>query len=182
MKHYFVLLSLLVGLISCEHEYLTDADKQAAIDREKIEKYLLDNNLTADTTENGVYYIILKEGIGTTTPNAYNSSNTVKVFYKGYLLDSTHVVFDSTANSPYEFNLSRTIKGWQDGMTKMKKGCEARLIIPSRYGYGSAKQTKEFFVDSVNGVAVYETRTTIPAYSVLIFDITLLSFKNMDQK
>ena len=158
------------------------SDKQAAIDRIKIENYLLENNLTADTTENGVYYIIMKEGIGTTTPNAFNSNNTVKVYYRGYLLDSTHVVFDSTTNSPYEFNLSKTIKGWQDGMTKMKKGCEARLIIPSRYGYGSAKQTKQFFVDSVNGLPVYETRTTIPAHSVLIFDITLLSFKNMDQK
>ena len=129
--------------------------KQENIDKDLILEYISENNLDAQSTASGLYYIIEKEGVGE-YPDIYSS---VTVYYKGYLLDGT--VFDETSpNEPVKFQLLQVIPGWQEGIQKFKAGGSGKLLIPSELGYGSYAQSG------------------IPANSVLIFDIELVSFEN----
>jgi FKBP-type peptidyl-prolyl cis-trans isomerase FkpA len=148
-KHLFVLLAL-AGLFSCaKHK----AKKQAEKDKSIITKYIADNNLDANATGSGLYYVIKIQGTGA-QPDA---GSTVTVNYKGYLSDET--VFDQSAATGLSFPLSSVIKGWQEGIPYFKKGGKGILLIPSVLGYGTQATGK------------------IPANSVLIFDIELLDVK-----
>lgn len=124
-------------------------------DDKLIKAFIAKKGWTAQSTPEGIYYVTDVEGTGATP----TLTNSVTVFYKGYLLDET--VFDSnlTPKPAVEFALSNLIKGWQIGFQKFKAGGKGKLIIPSAYGYG--------------GVA----KATIPANSVLVFDVELVSFR-----
>lgn len=122
-------------------------------DDEKIKEYIATKGWTAQTTPEGVYYVIDSLGIGTTYPTA-NSTVTVK--YKGYLLDGT--VFDANQQNGITYPLFQLIQGWQVGIPKFKKTGRGKLLIPSALGYGS------------------RATGAIPANSVLIFEIELVNF------
>jgi len=84
-------------------------------------------------TASGLQYILLEPGKGK-TPAA---TDTVKVNYRGTLLDGTE--FDSSykRNEPIEFPLNRVIPGWTEGLQLVKEGGKIRLFIPSQLAYGS---------------------------------------------
>jgi FKBP-type peptidyl-prolyl cis-trans isomerase len=106
-------------------------------------------------TRAGVYYNVLREGTG----SSVSVTDTITVFYKGYLLkDGT--VFDQTYEKPATFPLSRLIKGWQLGLTQAKLGSKIQLIIPSGLAYSIRSRSQ-----------------LIPPNSVLVFEIELLSLK-----
>jgi FKBP-type peptidyl-prolyl cis-trans isomerase FkpA len=146
---YLTLLSVLVLLFSaCKKE-----DSQADKDDEIIRQYLSDNNIQATKDASGLYYVITEEGTG----DHPDISSEVTVRYKGYLTNGT--VFDQTSgNSTATFPLSGLIKGWQIGIPKLKQGGKGTFFVPSALGYGS------------------QAVGDIPANSVLIFDIELVSF------
>lgn len=123
----------------------------------QITEYLAKNNLTskAQATGSGLYFIINEQGTG----KQATSSATVTVNYKGYLIDGT--VFDqSTTSDGTTFELSRLIEGWKEGLPYFKEGGSGVLLIPAHLGYGSTKVGN------------------IPAGSVLIFDIKLITVTN----
>ena len=143
---------LLLVLFSCKDETLSP-EEQYQEDIRIIKQYLSDNNLTADSTASGLYYIITKEGSG----GHPNLQSTVTVKYKGYLTDGT--VFDQTNGSEtVKFLLSELIPGWQLGIPLLQRGGEGTFFLPSYLGYGT----------SGSG--------SIPPNSVLIFDIALVNF------
>ncbi len=121
------------------------------------EKYLKENKITVKPLPSGLYYIPVEEGTG---PKA-GPGKTVKVQYTGKLLNGK--VFDSTIKRqrPIEFMLGRgqVIKGWDEGISLMRQGGRATLIIPSNIGYS----------DRDMGV--------IPPYSTLVFDVALVEVK-----
>jgi FKBP-type peptidyl-prolyl cis-trans isomerase FkpA len=122
-------------------------------DMEKIEDYLTENNLIAEQTASGVYYIITKEGAG----GHPNLLSNVTVKYKGYLLNGE--VFDETTGSDTAtFPLQGVIEGWQIAIPLLQRGGKGTFFIPSHLGYGS---------QSVPG---------IPRNSVLVFDVELINF------
>lgn len=146
---YIFFLAIFTVFISCDKE---DEDFQEQYDKDiaLIEDYLAENNLTAEKTSSGLYYIITNEGSG-----AYPSvNNTVTVQYSGYLLDGTK--FDSGTSS---FSLSGVIQGWKEGIPKFRTKGRGKLIMPSYLGYGT----------SGSG--------SVPANAVLIFDVYLISFQ-----
>lgn len=145
-----LIICLSLSLVACNKD---DVD-QAALDDEKINQYLLDNNLQATGTSSGLYYIIEDEGNGDGFPEI---SSTISVHYTGYLLDG--VVFDETETNPYEGVLSELILGWQEGIPLFKNGGKGKFFIPSHLGYGR------------------EQVSIIPGNSVLIFDIELVNFQ-----
>jgi len=109
-------------------------------------------------TASGLFYQINTEGSG----EKPTTGNTVKVHYKGELLDGT--VFDSSfkRNEPIEFNLGigQVIPGWDEGIALLNQGAKATFIIPSDLAYGSA---------GAGGV--------IPPNATLKFEVELVSFK-----
>ncbi|HEV7867776.1 MAG TPA: FKBP-type peptidyl-prolyl cis-trans isomerase [Chthoniobacteraceae bacterium] len=98
------------------------------------EKFLKENAVKegVKTTESGLQYKHVKVGTGK-TPKA---TDTVKVHYRGTLLNGTE--FDSSykRNEPIEFPLNRVIPGWTEGVQLMKEGGKTLLYIPSKLGYG----------------------------------------------
>jgi peptidylprolyl isomerase len=63
----------------------------------------------------------------------------VLVHYTGLLTDGT--VFDSSRNrgEPFSFRLGagRVIKGWDEGIARLRVGDRATLFIPPQLGYGA---------------------------------------------
>ncbi len=88
--------------------------------------------VAAVTTASGLIYKSLLDGTGA-SPVA---SDTVKVHYRGTLLDGTE--FDSSykRGEPAEFPLNRVIKCWTEGVQRMKVGGKARLVCPASIAYG----------------------------------------------
>lgn len=111
------------------------------------------------TTDSGLQYMVVREGTGA-QPKA---TDTVKVHYKGTLIDGK--IFDSSykRNAPVEFPLNRVIKGWTEGIPLMKVGGKSTFYIPSNLAYGP------------NG------RPGIPGNSALIFEVELLDIVNKDK-
>ncbi len=88
--------------------------------------------VAAVTTASGLTYRSLTEGTGA-SPSA---SDTVKVHYRGTLMDGTE--FDSSykRGQPAEFPLNRVIKCWTEGVQRMKVGGKAKLVCPPAIAYG----------------------------------------------
>jgi FKBP-type peptidyl-prolyl cis-trans isomerase FkpA len=80
----------------------------------------------------GLGYRSITEGKGA-SPVATDS---VKVNYRGTLLDGTE--FDSSykRNEPATFPLNRVIPCWTEGVQRMKVGGKAQLTCPPNIAYG----------------------------------------------
>lgn len=148
-----ILAGVLIAITSCKKtdDSAEEAAKQLAIDKALIREYIADNNLDADSTDSGLYYVILQPG-GSDHPNAYS---TVTVAYKGYFLDGE--VFEE--NLAFESRLASLIPAWIEGIPLIGRGGKIKLILPSALGYGP------------NG-----SGGSIPPNTVLVFDITLYDF------
>jgi len=142
----FVFMLFLLTFSSCTKD--EEVIDYTTIDKKIILDYIKEHNLDADSTSSGLYYVIDNPGVGQTP----NITSYVKIRYKGYLTDG--IVFDE-AKTAVTFPLSGLILGWQEGIPKFKEGGSGLLLVPSHLGYG----------DRATG--------SIPANSVLIFEITL---------
>lgn len=99
-----------------------------------IDNFLKNNDIDTEPTESGLYYIEFIEGTGA-QPVA---GDTVEIFYKGYFL--TGGVFVNNLHSdPYRFAVGSgaVIEGLDEGISYMKEGGEAMLVVPSSLAYGS---------------------------------------------
>jgi FKBP-type peptidyl-prolyl cis-trans isomerase FkpA len=83
-------------------------------------------------TASGLIYRDLRVGTGA-SPKA---TDTVKVHYRGTLINGTE--FDSSykRNEPTPFGLNQVIPCWTEGVQRMKVGGKARLVCPSGIAYG----------------------------------------------
>lgn len=108
-----------------------------------------------EITSSGLRYKIKQEGSGKQASKGHD----VSVHYKGMLADGS--VFDdsSSRGEPIRFPLGqgRVIQGWDEGISLLKEGGEARFVIPPHLGYGEM---------GAGGV--------IPPNAWLIFDVKLV--------
>jgi FKBP-type peptidyl-prolyl cis-trans isomerase len=83
-------------------------------------------------TASGLQYKVITEGTG---PRPMES-DTVKVHYRGNLLDGTE--FDSSykRNEPAVFPLKNVIKGWSEALQLMRVGSKYQVVLPSSLAYG----------------------------------------------
>ncbi len=141
---------ILVIAASCKKDVVTDF---TVVDKKIIEDYLTAKNLTAQaqSTASGLYYIIEKPG----DANHPTISSSVSAYYKGYLTND--VIFEQTTTETATFPLTNLITGWQEGLQLIGVGGKIKLLIPSALGFGS------------------RPTSNIPANSVLIFDVELVS-------
>ena len=146
-------LLLLSGLFFFSCDKGRTPEQQLQYDIEKIQEYLADHNLTAESTASGLHYIITQEGTG----GHPSISSTVKVNYIGKLLKNEKV-FDETNGTPVTFELKMLIAGWQEGILLLKKGGKGTFFIPSALGYGPFGSGD------------------IPGNAALIFEIELVDF------
>jgi FKBP-type peptidyl-prolyl cis-trans isomerase len=136
----FVALLLAFVFLSCGSEEGQNKSEnnnsipqsQAEIDDAKLKNYLEENNIEAESTKTGLYYVIENPGEG----DPPKLSNTVVMHYKGSLLDGT--VFESSYDSgkPLRYQLGALIEGWRQGVPMLGKGGKATFFIPSGLAYG----------------------------------------------
>ena len=109
------------------------------------------------TLDNGIQYIVLKEGTG----KSPEKSDKVKCHYKGMTIDGE--VFDSSykRGEPAAFKLDEVIKGWTETIPKMKTGGKWKIFIPAELAYGNQGAGK-----------------VIEPGSTLIFEVELLSIES----
>jgi hypothetical protein len=88
------------------------------------------------TTDTGLGIKILKEGTG----DVPIAGKNVTVHYSGFLENGQK--FDSSLdrNQPFKFQIGQgqVIRGWDEGIGKLKNGTKAILKIPANLGYGAA--------------------------------------------
>ncbi|MGB0466974.1 MAG: FKBP-type peptidyl-prolyl cis-trans isomerase [Pontibacterium sp.] len=84
------------------------------------------------STESGLQYEVLTAGTGA-HPTA---EDTVKVHYRGTLVDGTEFDSSYARGEPVSFPLNGVIPGWTEGVQLIKEGGKARLVIPSDLAYG----------------------------------------------
>ena len=126
---------------------------------------------TASAPANTQYIIVhvKQEGTGAGCP-LY--TDTVSVHYRGKLLPSTTYTagyqFDSSYDGdlnlrtarPTKFAVSAVVDGFCTALQKMHIGDRWDVYIPYQLGYGKSSSSS----------------TTIPAYSTLIFDLSLVNY------
>lgn len=99
-------------------------------------KAFLEENAQKDgvmTTDSGLQYEVLRQGDG---PLA-GPDDTIRLNYKGTLIDGT--VFDSSYDrgEPAEFAPSGVIAGFGEALQMMPMGSHYRITIPSDLAYGA---------------------------------------------
>ena len=122
------------------------------------EKFLAENAKKegVKTTESGLQYKVIKEGKGAIP----TETSTVKVHYKGTLVDGTEFDSSYNRNEPTSFRANQVIKGWTEALTMMPVGSKWELYIPQELAYGSR-----------------ETGGLIKPFSTLIFEVELLEIE-----
>lgn len=107
---------------------------EGAANREKGKAFLEANKSKEGVVElpSGLQYKVIKAGTGK-KPTA---ESTVRVHYRGTLLDGTE--FDSSfkRGQPAEFPVNGVIKGWSEALQLMQEGAKWELYIPASLAYG----------------------------------------------
>lgn len=122
-------------------EDLLTKDREAELGKQKdrevseVEAYLKKNNIQAQKTAKGVYYVIDNPGGGVQV----DSGKQVAVRYTGKLIP-TGKVFDGNMTGPGDpfkvvVGAASVIPGWDDGLKVFKKGGKGRLFIPAYLAY-----------------------------------------------
>jgi FKBP-type peptidyl-prolyl cis-trans isomerase FkpA len=143
-----LLALLFIFFISCAND--DQPVDYVSLNDEEIQDYLVENDLQAEKSTSGLYYIIDSEGTGVQpTP-----TDQVRVAYKGYYTNGN--VFDESSSEGISFKLQQVISGWTEGITYFKEGGSGILLVPSHLAYG------------------FQDYRGIPGGSVLIFDIDLI--------
>lgn len=110
-------------------EELSDKNQKAG------KKYLAANKKKPGIVElpSGLQYRIVEEGSGEKPV----SSDTVKVHYRGTLIDGTEFDSSYARGEPATFQIANIINGWQEALTLMSEGAKWQVFIPPTLAYGS---------------------------------------------
>jgi FKBP-type peptidyl-prolyl cis-trans isomerase FkpA len=135
--------------------YNANLEKQNAANMQEEIDFLEKNKQKPGivTTGSGLQYEVMSQGNGP-KPSV---QDTVKVHYKGTLINGTEFDSSYSRGQPIEFPLNGVIPGWTEGLQLMSVGSKYRLFIPSALGYGQ------------EGAGSH-----IPPNSTLIFEVELL--------
>ena len=122
------------------------------------EKFLAENAKKEGvvTTESGLQYKIIKAGKG----EIPTKESTVKVHYKGTLIDGTEFDSSYSRKEPAKFGVTNVIKGWTEALQLMPVGSKWELYIPQELAYGER-----------------QSGSHIKPFSALVFEVELLGIE-----
>ncbi len=128
--------------------------QKVAASKAREEAFLAENKQKEGVmvTSSGLQYEVIEAGSG----ESPDTNDMVQVKYRGTLLDGTE--FDSSGDTPVQFQVNQIILGWQEALQLMKPGAKWKLYIPADLAYGAFGQGN-----------------TIGPNETLIFDVELVS-------
>jgi FKBP-type peptidyl-prolyl cis-trans isomerase len=112
-----------------------EQQKEKSAENKKAGEDFLEKNAKrpeVETTASGLQYEVIEKGEGP-SPEATDS---VRVHYRGTLLDGTEFDSSHKRGEPVAFALNRVIKGWTEGVQLMKVGSKYKFYVPSDLAYG----------------------------------------------
>jgi peptidylprolyl isomerase len=106
-----------------------------------VPENLLAPPATAQKTESGVAFVVMRKGTGTKHPAA---PQRVTVHFSGWTTKG--VLFESTAiaGRPAVYGLGDVIPGWREVLPRLVVGDKVRLWIPSALAYGDKPRRRAF--------------------------------------
>lgn len=115
-------------------EQRQEVAKLAQANLDEGQKFLAENAKKSGvkSTASGLQYEETQVGTGKQPTVA----DTVKVHYRGTLIDGTEFDSSYARNEPVSFPLNGVIPGWTEGLQLMKEGGKAKLAIPAELAYG----------------------------------------------
>jgi len=140
------------------------AQDQASKDDQVLKEYFAKNHIKANKTPSGLYYTINKKGEGENAkPGQQVSMNYIGKFLDGKKFDGNVDENGNPVNGRTAFRftlgMGQVIRGWDEGIQLLNKGCKATLYLPSGIAYGAG------------------ARGPIPANSILVFDVEVLGMQ-----
>lgn len=149
--------------------YLEEIQRKSAWNKENeakvISDYLSMNKIETKALKSGLIYIEHEKGKGTMPVKG----SKLAVNYVGRTLVDGEV-FDASdmhgGPMTYEFGGQPMIKGWDEGLSMMKAGGKATLILPSALAY-----------DSMGSISPTSGMYSILPYAPIMFEIELLEVK-----
>ena len=141
--------------MEAQQKMMAEQQKKDEASQAEGKAFLAENGKKAGvvTTATGLQYAVLKAGTGP-KPTA---DQTVKVHYKGTLINGKQ--FDSSYDrgEPAQFPVNQVIPGWTEALQLMPVGSHWKLWIPSDLAYGPQGAGSD-----------------IPGNSTLVFEVELL--------
>lgn len=127
----------------------------------KSEAFLAENAQKegVTVTESGLQYKVLQDADGATPTD----KDTVKVHYRGRLLDGTEFDSSHERGEPAEFVVGNLIPGWIEALQLMQVGDKYEIYVPAKLAYGAGGTNK------------------IPPNSALIFEMELLDIVKQEE-
>jgi len=158
MKYLLSSLFVLFFAVTLYGQDAVSDARQRAKDEKALQDYFTKNDIHP-IKASGLYYVITREGAG----RQILAGEQVVINYTGRYLDGK--VFDSNTDTAFgkvmpllvEIGAKKVIRGWDKGITKLKKGSVATLYIPSGMAYGP------------------DGNETVPPNAILIFDVEILN-------
>jgi hypothetical protein len=155
LKYFFILG---IFLASCNRQQKDN--EQLLLDQYFIDRGMSDVEKESFMIEDGLYLI----RTGFSTPETLDSEaiergDSIKLFYKGYLLSDKDIIFEETSyNDPaiYVYMVDHVIQGWEKAIALLQEDQSAIIIMRSDHAYKG------------------EQIGLIPPWSSLIFEVRIL--------
>lgn len=170
-KSLFLIVSICttIFMVSCNpFDQEDENSKQLKLNDQAIRDYLSANNIVAEKTPEGLYYVVTQSNSGGQEPKV---GDVGTVHYVGSLLSGT--VVDSTSpffNEPINFIFDNKqdgegIKsGIEYGLARLKEGEKATLFLPYNLAFGSSSSTN------------------VPPFSVVKYDISSFNIQTEQEQ
>jgi FKBP-type peptidyl-prolyl cis-trans isomerase len=129
-----------MDIFASEDLLKADRDREMAKQKDReisaVESYLSKNNIQAQKTEKGTFYVIQTEGTGPQVDSGKEIAvhYTLKAMPSGKVLQSN---MTGPGNAPLKFVVGegQIIPGWDDALRKFKQGGKGTLYIPAYLAY-----------------------------------------------
>ncbi len=124
-------------------------------EEDALQKYIADNKIQATPSKTGIYMIENQKGEGM----KIDTGCQVNLHFKVALIGGKELFSSYTRPEPVKFQYGTRFDtpGIEEAIGKMLKGGKAKVIVPSKMGFGEAGR----------GVAV-------PPYSTLVYEVEIL--------
>lgn len=161
MRRVLIFLPIVLISCSCKPESSNDSSEKTTVSSSTSSsspdyQAFLDKAAAepgAIKTASGLVYRVITAGSGA-SPKA---TDTVKVNYRGTLINGKEFDSSYARNEPAEFPLNMVIPCWTEGVQMMKVGGKSRLVCPASIAYGERGAPPD-----------------IPGGATLVFEIELL--------